>query len=110
GVQTCALPILIILLGSYTNEYLGQSGMYISSIIAGLTDIDAITISVSKLAGTSISLSTAQNAIVLATISNTVIKIGISLWAGSSELRKMIAIGYGAIFAAAILAFVFLNA
>ena len=100
---------LIILLVSYTNEYFGQRGMYISSIIAGLTDIDAITISVSKLAGGSIPLGVAQNAIILATISNTVIKIGISLWAGSNELRKMIAIGYGAIFAAAIGAFLLLN-
>src|SRR5690606_4744738 len=100
---------LIILLVSYTNEHFGQSGMYISSVIAGLTDINAITISVSKLAGNSISLATAQNAIILATISNTVIKIGISLWAGSNELRKMIAIGYGAIFAAAIGAFLLLN-
>lgn len=100
---------LIILLVSYTNEYFGQRGMYISSIIAGLTDIDAITISVSKLAGSSLSLNVAQNAIILATISNTVIKIGISLWAGSKELRKMIAIGYGAIFAAALGAFLLLN-
>src|SRR5690606_2607509 len=100
---------LIILLVSYTNEYFGQRGMYISSIIAGLTDIDAITISVSKLAGSSLSLNVAQNAIILATISNTVIKIGISLWAGSKELRKMIAIGYGAIFAAAVGAFLLLN-
>jgi uncharacterized membrane protein (DUF4010 family) len=100
---------LIILLVSYTNEYFGQSGMYISSVIAGLTDIDAITISVSKLAGNAISITTAQNAIILATISNTVIKIGISLWAGSMPLRKMVSIGYGAIFAVAILAFLLLN-
>jgi uncharacterized membrane protein (DUF4010 family) len=83
--------------------------MYISSVIAGLTDIDAITISVSKLAGNAISITTAQNAIILATISNTVIKIGISLWAGSMPLRKMVSIGYGAIFAVAILAFLLLN-
>src|SRR5690606_16073363 len=54
---------LIILLVSYTNEYFGSSGIFISSTIAGLTDIDAITISVSKLAGDSLSFSVAQNAI-----------------------------------------------
>src|SRR5690606_32250229 len=100
---------LVILLVSYTNEYFGQSGMYISSVIAGLTDIDAITISVSKLAGNSLPINIAQNAIILATISNTVIKIGISLWAGSKELKKFIYIGYGAIFVAALVAFAYLN-
>lgn len=100
---------LVILLVSYTNEYFGQSGMYISSVIAGLTDIDAITISVSKLAGDTLSINIAQNAIILATISNTLIKIGISLWAGSAELRKFIFIGYGAIFIAALVAFAYLN-
>lgn len=100
---------LVILLVSYTNKYFGQSGMYISSVIAGLTDIDAITISVSKLAGDTLSINIAQNAIILATISNTLIKIGISLWAGSAELRKFIFIGYGAIFIAALVAFAYLN-
>ncbi len=100
---------LIILLVSYTHEYFGQSGMYISSVIAGLTDIDAITISVSKLAGNSLTMDIARNAIILATISNTVIKIGIALWAGSGELKRYIYIGYGAIFIAALVALIFLN-
>lgn len=104
-----AIYTLIILMVSYTNEYFGQKGIYITSAIAGLTDINAITISVSKLAGNTLSLLTAQNAIVLATISNTIIKIGISLWAGSRELRKLVAIGYGLIFIAAILAFLIMN-
>lgn len=100
---------LIILLVSYTNEYFGSSGIFISSTIAGLTDIDAITISVSKLAGGSLSIPVAQNAILLATISNTIVKIGIALWAGSKELRKYIYIGYGCIFLAALIAFGILN-
>src|SRR5690606_859094 len=99
---------LIILLVSYTNEYFGSSGIFISSTIAGLTDIDAITISVSKLAGDSLSIPVAQNAILLATISNTIVKIGIALWAGSKELRKYIYIGYGCIFLAALIAFALL--
>ena len=100
---------LIILLVSYTNEYFGSSGIFISSAIAGLTDIDAITISVSKLAGESLTIPVAHNAILLATISNTIIKIGIALWAGSKALRKYIYIGYGCIFLAAIIALVILN-
>ena len=100
---------LILLLVSYTSEYFGNSGILISSVIAGLTDIDAITISVSKLTNVSLTMNVAQNAILLATISNTLVKIGIAIWAGSKELRKHIFIGYGIIFLAAIIAFAILN-
>lgn len=99
----------ILLLVSYANQEYGAKGIFLSSAIAGLTDIDAITISVSKLAGNTVLLLTAQNAILLATLCNTIVKIGISLWAGSKELRKYVLIGYGGIFAAGLVGFIILN-
>ncbi|MFT4535197.1 MAG: uncharacterized membrane protein (DUF4010 family) [Saprospiraceae bacterium] len=100
----------ILFLVSYANQEYGASGIYLSSAIAGLTDIDAITISVSKLAGNSVPLVTAQNAILLATLCNTVVKIGVTLWAGSPSLKKYILIGYGLVFLAGIVGFIILNA
>ncbi len=99
----------ILLLVSYANNQFGTKGIFVSSAIAGLTDIDAITISMSKLAGDSIPVLTAQNAILLATLCNTIVKIGIALWAGSRHLRKYILIGYGLIFLAGLVGFVILN-
>ena len=99
----------ILLLVSYANSQFGTKGIYISSAIAALTDIDAITISMSKLAGDSVSMLTAQNAILLATLCNTIVKIGIALWAGSKEIRRYILIGYGLIFLAGLIGFVILN-
>ncbi|PZE17445.1 MgtC/SapB family protein [Putridiphycobacter roseus] len=99
----------ILFLVSYANQQFGTKGIFISSAIASLTDIDAITISVSKLAGESLSISIAQNAILLATLCNTLVKIGIALWTGSKLLRKYILIGYGLIFVAGLLGFVILN-
>lgn len=99
----------ILILVSYANAEYGSKGIYISSLISGLTDIDAITISVSKLAGTTIDYLTAQNAVLIATLSNTVVKIGISISAGSPTLRKKIIIGYGVVFIAGIIGFAILN-
>lgn len=99
----------ILFLVSYANHRFGASGIFVSSAIAGLTDIDAITISVSKLSLDVVSLTTAKNAILLATLSNTVVKIGISLWAGSKALKKYVLIGYGLVFAAGLIGFVMLN-
>jgi uncharacterized membrane protein (DUF4010 family) len=99
----------ILLLVSYANSEYGAKGIYVSSIISALTDIDAITISVSKLGVSNINFLTAQNAILLAALSNTIVKIGISLWAGSKELRKFILIGYGIIFLSGIAGFIIIN-
>lgn len=101
--------MLILLVVSYSNEYLGEKGMLLSSAIAGLSDIDAITISVSKIAGESLALKIASNAILIATISNTFVKLGIGIWAGSSQLRKYLFIGYGFVFSAILLVIVYLN-
>lgn len=99
----------ILFLVSYANHQYGAKGIFLSSAIAALTDIDAITISVSKLAGETVSLSIAQNAILLATLCNTIVKIGISLWAGSTSLRRYVLVGYGLVFAAGLVGFVILN-
>jgi len=103
------LYTVIIFAVAYASDTFGNKGIYITSGIGGLSDIDAITISVSKLSRDGISVLTAQNAILIATLANTIVKIGIALWAGSKELRKYIYIGYGTIFLAAVVAFILLN-
>jgi uncharacterized membrane protein (DUF4010 family) len=100
----------ILLLVSYANHTYGTKGIYVSSAISALTDIDAISISVSKLGGTTMNILLAQNAILIATLSNTVVKIGIALFFGSTQLKKYVLIGYGCIFIAGIIGFLVLNA
>ena len=100
----------ILLLVSYANDTYGTKGIYISSAISALTDIDAIAISVAKLGGVTMDFLIAQNAILLATLSNTVVKIGITVFTGSQQLKKYVLIGYGFIFIAGIVGFFVLNA
>lgn len=95
----------ILLVVSYANENLGESGTLISSAIAGFSDIDAITISVSKLTGDTLDLGIGSIAILIAVISNTLVKMAIGIYAGSRELRKNLLIGYGTMFIAALIAF-----
>lgn len=99
---------LILLVVSYANENLGQSGTLISSAIAGISDIDAITISASKLAGNKLGLSTASLVVMIGSISNTLVKLGIGFYAGSPSLRKMLLLGYGTLFAVALLSMIFI--
>lgn len=97
--------VVILLVVSYANENLGDAGILVSSGIAGFSDIDAITISISKLTGESLELQVGAIAILIAVISNTLVKLGIGLYAGSVALRKNLLIGYGTMFIAALIAF-----
>lgn len=69
----------------------GNSGIYILSFISGITDVDAITISLSTLAlNGGIANGTAQIGIIIAALSNTLFKGGIAYYLGSGEFFKKI--------------------
>ena len=86
---------VILLVSKAAQMYLPEAGLYLASIVAGLTDVDAITLSMAELSGTgAVELSTAARAIVLAAMSNTVVKGGIVLSSGSSALRKALLPGF----------------
>jgi len=80
---------LVLLISRTAQMYLGDTGLYLSSIISGLADVDAITLSMAELSKTGvIGMDKASLAIVLATMSNTTVKGGIALLTGSMTLRK----------------------
>lgn len=86
-----------VLLGSnLALQYYGNAGLYISSVLSGLVDVDAITLSMARLSqpdtGT-LEMTTAGRAIILAVVSNTLVKGGIVVFTGSADLRKVIVPG-----------------
>ncbi len=92
-----AIFIVILVTVYFARIYLGDKGLYLSAIVSGLADTDAITISMSKLANEIITLKTAALVIVTATLSNSIIKLIISLWKGSKELSKKVSLAYVAV-------------
>jgi uncharacterized membrane protein (DUF4010 family) len=85
------LYALVLLISRTAQMYLGDTGVFISSIASGAADVDAITLSMAELSSTGgLGYETASRAIVLAAISNTVVKGGIVLIGGSKGLRRAI--------------------
>ncbi|MBN1920315.1 MAG: MgtC/SapB family protein [Anaerolineae bacterium] len=77
--------------------YLGEAGIYLSSIVGGLTDVDAITLSLSQLSNSvagGLDTAIAARGIVFACISNTVVKGGMVLASGARELRRALLPGF----------------
>ena len=70
--------------------YFGNTGVYVSSLLAGLVDVDAITLSMAELGGAAggTGLGVAARAIVLAALSDTLVKTGVVLSLGATSLRR----------------------
>jgi uncharacterized membrane protein (DUF4010 family) len=70
-----ALLFAVVLLGSkFAALRLGAAGTYAAGLAAGSTDVDAITLSMAKLAGAEVAPRVAATTIFLGTVSNTVVK------------------------------------
>jgi len=83
---------LVLFVTKAAEVYIGEKGLYFTSFLAGLADVDAITLSIAGLtkSGQGIALSTGRIAIILATISNTAAKGILVFSLGSRSLRKYI--------------------
>lgn len=65
---------LILLLSSAAKEWFGDQGIYVLSLVSGLIDVDAITLSLSRMAYGDLSEDVAITGIVLASAMNTIVK------------------------------------
>ncbi len=90
AIKFGVLYAVILVVAKAAQFYFQEAGLYAAAAVAGLADVDAITLSMAELAGTEdgIAPSLATGAIVLAAVSNTMVKGGIALSVGSPALRR----------------------
>jgi uncharacterized membrane protein (DUF4010 family) len=70
--------------------YLGEGGLYLAGALAGLTDVDAIALSMAQLAlAEPESGKAAARTILIAVLSNTAVKGGMAVFMGAPALRKV---------------------
>ena len=88
-----ALVFGVVLLATRAaTEYLGRSGLYLTSALAGTTDVDAITLSSAGLAKDGLDAITATIAIVIAVGVNTVVKASLAAIVGGGGLGRRAAL------------------
>lgn len=78
----------ILLIAHGIEEHMGEQGLWLVSIVAGLTDVDAITLTLARMAQDGIGTDTAVTGITLAAITNTLVKGGLALFAGHASLCR----------------------
>ena len=91
---------VILLLVGFAKENMGDSAIYIVSGVSGLTDVDAVVISMANLGGVTLDMGVALIGVAVAVISNTFVKYLICLVFGSGRLKKLVSFGFIGIFMA----------
>ncbi|MDX1362762.1 MAG: MgtC/SapB family protein [Arenibacter latericius] len=87
---------LILLAVAFAKEEFGNEALYVVAIISGLTDVDAITLSLSQLVkGGTLETTAGWRLILLASLSNLVFKGILAAVMGTRELAKWIAFSFG---------------
>jgi len=83
----------ILIAARAAHLYLGNLGVYLSSVVAAVADVDAITLTMAELGrpGGGVESATAARAIVVAAMANTLVKGGMVIALGGRSLRRTIA-------------------
>jgi len=85
------LLVVIMLLGEWLREWLGNAGIFLLAAISGTADVHAVAMSLSRMASVSIEMSIAALGIVLAASVNNLFKLVFTVTAGSVRLTRYIA-------------------
>ncbi len=96
---TFGLVFAVVLLAvKLSQSFFGSIGVYIASAIAGLPDVNAITLSVAGLAKSGhITTQVAAGSIILASVANTLAKAAIAAFIGTPEMRRTVLAASGVV-------------
>lgn len=93
-----AVFAIILVVSESAHSWQGAAGIYATAFISGLADVDAITLTLSKLASEgAISSDVAATGIVLGAIANTLVKAGLAWLLGTRELAVLVTAVLGAV-------------
>ena len=90
SLKFAAFYALIVYLVKAGQARYGEKGIDTVSALSGLMDLDAISLSLARMAGEGGILEMAVKGILIATVANTVVKAGVvAIW-GSSRMRLLV--------------------
>ena len=82
----------VLIISKLASVYFGDTGIYAASIVSGLADVDAITLTMATLARSTLAANVAVTSITLAAITNTLVKLAIAYVLGSKEFGNKMAV------------------
>lgn len=93
AIQLAVAFQAVLMALSFVRERFGSTGITASAAVLGLTDVDALTFSMSRLGTSDELVRLAAQSIAVGILANTVLKLGLALALGSAAFRWRAAIG-----------------
>jgi uncharacterized membrane protein (DUF4010 family) len=84
GLLFAVILLLVKIIGDQSRE----EGLYLVALLAGLTDVDAITLSMSQYARSGGAAEVATIAIIIGVLANSAVKAGMAAILGSADYRR----------------------
>jgi len=80
----------IMLIAKLLAGSVGNAGLFVLAAVSGIADVDALTLSMARLAGLQVSVGSAASAILIAAGVNTASKAGIAAFVGGAGLGRIV--------------------
>lgn len=87
AVEMALLFQAVLFAVHYMREWVGETGMLATGFVLGLTDVDALTLSMARSVRAGTSIEAAAGAIAIGIVANSLMKAGIAITIGSGRLR-----------------------
>jgi len=109
AIQMALAFQLVLLVVPYAEQLWGTSGVLGSAAILGLTDMDALTFAMARVGAAEGAAALAARAIAIGILSNTLLKLAVTLVLGTATLRRTASAGLAALALASCVALVWLT-
>ncbi|PZR18773.1 MAG: hypothetical protein DI536_02520 [Archangium gephyra] len=91
-----AFFVVVLVASRWAQQQFGSAGSYVTGALAGLTDVDAISLSMANQMKTgTVELPVADLTVVIATAANTIVKAGMSLVLGGRIMGLRVGLAFG---------------
>ena len=87
ALQMAALFQVVLMVVSMARDVWGSSGVFTTAAVLGLTDVDALTVSMARSVAPNATAAVAATAIAIGVLTNTGMKLGLALFFGSGRFR-----------------------
>ncbi|WP_421862377.1 MgtC/SapB family protein [Marinobacter adhaerens] len=85
-----ALLTAILLMGEFLGNWLGDAGIYFLAATSGIADVDAITLSLTRMSNNSLAMGTAVIGIVIAAAINNLVKSALAGFVGNRQIGLLV--------------------
>jgi len=90
ALQFAVLFAAILLLAKAAQVYFGENGLYVASALAGVTQLDAITLTLAHQVGTGLDVHVAARSLAIAAATNSLFKAGLALTLGDRRFGRSV--------------------